>query len=163
MVIFRNAEFFQNTRQFLLALQERAANLLPNSVFVSAVAPEGLEHALDFLVGGAGGLVGGTRIRVGALHRGLAQVVELAEGVAGAIAEFMVGPLIEAPKIVGKPLQLGGATRTVAGVMPRGCVTGAAGFSPAPGCYFTGPRWFVGDNETKDHPNAGNAGTSGGK
>ena len=27
----------------LLALQERAANLLPNSVFVSAVAPEGLE------------------------------------------------------------------------------------------------------------------------
>lgn len=30
---------------------------------------------------------------------------KLAEGVAGAIVEFMVGPLIEAPKIVGKPLQ----------------------------------------------------------
>lgn len=45
------------------------------------------------------------------------------------------------------------------GVMPRGCVNGAAGFAPSPGCYFTGPRWFVGDNETKDNPNSPNAGT----
>jgi len=30
---------------------------------------------------------------------------KLTEGVAGAIVEFMVGPLVESPTIVGKPLQ----------------------------------------------------------
>ena len=30
---------------------------------------------------------------------------KLTEGVAGAIVEFMVGPLVEAPTVVGKPLQ----------------------------------------------------------
>ncbi len=45
------------------------------------------------------------------------------------------------------------------GVLPRGCVNGAPGFAPSPGCYFNGPRWFVGDNETKDNPNSANAGT----
>jgi mRNA-degrading endonuclease RelE of RelBE toxin-antitoxin system len=30
---------------------------------------------------------------------------KLSEGVAGAIVEFMVGPLVEAPTVLGKPLQ----------------------------------------------------------
>ncbi len=30
---------------------------------------------------------------------------KLAEGVAAAIVEFMIGPLVEAPTVVGKPLQ----------------------------------------------------------
>ncbi|MDZ4390755.1 MAG: T9SS type A sorting domain-containing protein [Gemmatimonadales bacterium] len=56
------------------------------------------------------------------------------------------------------------------GVKSRGCVNGASSLSATSGlrnlfwgsgtggCYFNGPRWFVGDNETKDHPNEGNSG-----
>lgn len=47
------------------------------------------------------------------------------------------------------------------GVMPRGCVNNSAGFSGSGtgGCYFTGARWYAGENETKAHPNAGSAPT----
>lgn len=48
-----------------------------------------------------------------------------------------------------------------AGVSSRGCVNGAAGFSGGAGgdCYFGGPRWFAGNNETMVHPNGGTAPT----
>ncbi len=39
----------------------------------------------------------------------------------------------------------------------RGCVEGGI-VDPAEGttgCFYNGPRWFAGDNETADHPNAG--------
>lgn len=38
----------------------------------------------------------------------------------------------------------------------RGCVNGATGFGAGRLCSYNGPRWFSGENETKDHPNAGN-------
>lgn len=41
-------------------------------------------------------------------------------------------------------------------VNARGCVNHAAGFPSATACGYNGPRWFVGDNETKDHPNSSN-------
>jgi hypothetical protein len=46
-------------------------------------------------------------------------------------------------------------------VYGRGCVNSATGAYPQFGpttrsCSYNGPRWFAGDNETKDHPNAGN-------
>ena len=44
------------------------------------------------------------------------------------------------------------------GVRSRGCVNGASGYSGS-SCFYNGPRWFVGDNETKDNPNSANAGT----
>lgn len=40
-------------------------------------------------------------------------------------------------------------------IFGRGCVNSAAGFASG-ACHYNGPRWFSGDNETKDHPNAGN-------
>jgi hypothetical protein len=45
--------------------------------------------------------------------------------------------------------------QTVAQV--RGCVEGGivVPAGTATGCFYNGPRWFAGDNETKDHPNAG--------
>ncbi len=45
------------------------------------------------------------------------------------------------------------------GVLPRGAVNSAPGFGGSPNGFLNGPRWFIGDNETKDHPNAGNPGT----
>jgi hypothetical protein len=44
------------------------------------------------------------------------------------------------------------------GVRSRGCVNGAGGYSGA-ACFYNGPRWFVGDNETQNNPNSANAGT----
>ncbi|MES2125404.1 MAG: T9SS type A sorting domain-containing protein [Gemmatimonadota bacterium] len=44
------------------------------------------------------------------------------------------------------------------GVTSRGCVNGAGGYSGT-SCFYNGPRWFVGDNETKSNPNSANAGT----
>jgi hypothetical protein len=41
----------------------------------------------------------------------------------------------------------------------RGCVNGAAGFGSGRPCSFNGPRWFVGDQETVDHPNGNNPAT----
>ncbi len=40
------------------------------------------------------------------------------------------------------------------GCFEDGFVTPAEGTT---GCTYNGPRWFAGDNETKDHPNAGSA------
>lgn len=45
------------------------------------------------------------------------------------------------------------------GVGARGCVNGADGYGSAPGCYYQGPRWYAGENETEDHPNKGYPGT----
>lgn len=42
-------------------------------------------------------------------------------------------------------------------VRSRGCVNGSGGFSGT-NCFYHGPRWFVGDNETKDNPNSANPG-----
>ncbi|MES2123939.1 MAG: hypothetical protein V4503_04540, partial [Gemmatimonadota bacterium] len=39
----------------------------------------------------------------------------------------------------------------------RGCINNAGGF-PGAICQYNGPRWFVGDNETKDNPNSANTG-----
>ncbi|MEO5800212.1 MAG: T9SS type A sorting domain-containing protein [Gemmatimonadales bacterium] len=44
-------------------------------------------------------------------------------------------------------------------VRGRGCVNGAGGYAGI-SCFYNGPRWFVGDNETRDNPNSANAGTS---
>lgn len=41
-------------------------------------------------------------------------------------------------------------------ISSRGCVNFAAGFPSGTGCAFNGPRWFSGNNETKDHPNSSN-------
>src|SRR5690606_17060343 len=44
------------------------------------------------------------------------------------------------------------------GTRSRGCLNAAAGSASAGSCSYNGPRWFAGDNETKDHPNSSNPG-----
>ena len=130
-----------------------AASVRYDSTSLTAVAGAGSVSITDWFTGGVAKI-------------GIPQVMSATQGTSsggGAFPAVAIDSALSSVYGGGTGYAVGGAfsfqrqAAYISGIWGRGCING--GFDNAPGkaggqCYFFGPRWFNGDNETASNPNA---------